>query len=134
MFNETEVTSNDAGLANTILTPRANNSDRRKSIRLPCQKNCSVRAFTAKTTYPARILNVSQSGLGLASDERIAVETRMTLRLYEPELQVKMLHAIVRHATALESGGGWLIGCELLQDLPRDDVKCLLAAEEAERN
>lgn len=129
MVDETGVTPDETSLAETILRPRTHPPERRKSLRRPCPKNCSVRAFTAKMTYTTRILDVSQTGLGLVCEESIPLETRMTLRLYEQGLQVKMLQAIVRHTTERVAGKGWLIGCELLQELPTKDVACLLSAE-----
>jgi len=81
----------------------------------------------ADESWPADLLDVSQTGIGLILDRAFAAATVLTvcLQTQAPET-ARTLLVRVRHCTALQEGR-WLVGCKFVVQLKDRELRELLA-------
>lgn len=90
--------------------------EHRRSPRFPCRGPAGATIFTDKAGYEADTHDVSDLGMGLISRAPIGFGMTIAIKPQDGSLRAGMIHAVVKHATALPDGT-WLIGCRLTQSV-----------------
>jgi hypothetical protein len=103
-------------------------SDQRTWVRFPG----SVRARyqyvkdSDQSAYPAQVLNISASGVGLLVRQAIETGTLLTVELAPgAQERPRTMLACVVHAAAQEPGE-WALGCNFIHELDEDDLHALV--------
>jgi len=92
--------------------------------------NCKVRVTalpvsgTERTTFPAEVVNISASGIGLQVARNVEMGALLSLRLEGAGGQSREVLACVVHV--IVAGGEWLLGCNFIHELSEADLKALL--------
>jgi hypothetical protein len=107
--------------------PRSPGAERRARLRYSWNLPAALRTAAAEPTdaaewLAARVHDISGDGLGLALTHAIEPGTLLTIDL---EGVARMLLAHVVHTT-LRPGGGWIVGCKLMNPLTEVELKALL--------
>lgn len=91
--------------------------ERRAWVRYPSQLNSTCQRLPAKgeESWPARIQNVSVSGLGLITNRCFTVGTELAVDIMDAEgKQSQTVRARVEHTTTWAEGS-WLLGCSFVE-------------------
>jgi hypothetical protein len=101
--------------------------DERRALRYPCR----TRAFCqllgdAEGGWPARVLNISVLGIGLAAPVPVGVGRMLSLELKDAEQQVVLttLACVVR--VTPETSGETLLGCNFISELSEKQLRALV--------
>jgi PilZ domain len=103
--------------------------ERRTSERQPCALETScLRAADGQGAWDARVIDISSTGVGLLMGRRFEPGTLLSFRL-EGRSEGQSYNALARviHATR-QAGGGWLLGCALLDELDASQLRAFRAA------
>jgi hypothetical protein len=103
--------------------------DRRSSERHPCAlETTCLRAADGDNTWDARVIDISATGVGLLLGRRFEAGTLLSFRL-EGRSEGQSFNALARvvHARR-QAGGGWLLGCVLLDPLDEPQLRAFRAA------
>jgi hypothetical protein len=122
-----ELTANELNLVHAEAI-RSKASDRRHWLRFPC--NVESVCYTCETIpgerHPARVVNISASGIGLLLACRFEQGALLQFEL-PAELNQPARLSLVRVVRVLEqSPGMWFHGCEFAAELAEDDLRRLL--------
>jgi hypothetical protein len=101
--------------------------DRRRAERYPCglQPFWRVEGQQQADSPPARVENISTTGIGLRVSEAIKPGTVLVIKLQSADRRLsRPLPARVMHATPQEEGG-WLVGCQFVRRLSEEDMQAL---------
>jgi hypothetical protein len=104
--------------------------ERRRAERYPCslQPFWRVEGQEQAESPPARVENVSTSGIGLRVGEPLKVGIVLVLKLQTADRRLsRPLPARVMHSTR-QPGGDWLVGCQFVRKLSDEDMHALLDA------
>jgi hypothetical protein len=115
----------EAGVAASV------GEERRQSERYPCslQPFWRVEGQGQTESPPARIENISTTGIGLRVGEPLKPGTVLVLKLQSADGRLsRPLPARVMHATQ-QPVGHWLVGCQFVRKLSDEDMQALLSAE-----
>lgn len=107
--------------------PRQSTRDRRAWVRFTCdlQVACVPADEDPEILWPARVVNVSQGGVGLLLSRRFEPETLLQVEVQIPEKGFSRPMIVqVKHVTGHDYGG-WLMGCSFTQPLDEDEVRQL---------
>ncbi|MBL8797284.1 MAG: PilZ domain-containing protein [Planctomycetia bacterium] len=103
-------------------------AERRDAQRHSCHREAWLHPVSLVKSLPwhAIVMDLSATGIGLAIERPVAIGTFFAVELPDPLLgTTRLLRARVVHATA-QSHQYWHIGCELVPELPAQDLKSLL--------
>jgi diguanylate cyclase (GGDEF)-like protein len=109
----------DAGEAVAANQPK---TERRATVRILCNHVARV-SFAGGpdgTDQFARVKDISQQGVGVYLDHRLAEGTLLAV---EPLCSPQVKSLLVRVVRARQEGGGWFHGCELSQALGEEDLQ-----------
>lgn len=101
--------------------------ERRASVRYPCPASPPALVRTEnEVCLPARVVNVSQTGIGLLLAEPVPGGTILGLELHAraQELPYFLLARVVHLQE--QPDGQWLLGCQLTGRLPAGELAALL--------
>jgi len=101
--------------------------DRRAWVRFTCnlQVTCGPADEDPEILWPAKVVNVSQGGVGLLLSRRFQPDTILQVEVQIPNKGFsRPLLVQVKHVTGHEHGG-WLVGCQFTQPLEEDEVRQL---------
>jgi hypothetical protein len=102
--------------------------DQRTWVRFPCRVRaaCQVVADPPEAAWPAEVLDISPSGIGLGVGRPIEPGTLLNLDLQDPagRITTSMLACVV-HVTDRE-GGGRALGCNFIRELSEQELQALL--------
>jgi hypothetical protein len=107
--------------------PRAD--DHRTWVRFPCHVKAACQTVTPdepEPAWPAQVLNISPSGIGLLVDRPVENGALLSLQLQGAGGQ--MTHTIlacVVHVTA-QAAGHWALGCNFIRELSEKELLALL--------
>src|SRR5437868_5613632 len=107
----------------------ASAADRRRAERFATdvETACQPVGPLGGSAWPARIQNVSQTGLALVSDRRFERGTLLSVDLEDPEGgAARTVLARVVHVRAQEDGL-WFMGCAFASELEAEELKQLHA-------
>ena len=88
--------------------------------------NCKVKVShqlvgdAEKKTWPAEVVNISASGIGLGVAHSVETGAILNLKLENPGGQTRDLLACV--VLVIASGGDWLLGCNFIDELYETDL------------
>jgi c-di-GMP-binding flagellar brake protein YcgR len=102
--------------------------DNRSWVRFVCnvQASCQGVEDATRTTWPARVVNISASGIGLLVDRAIETGTLLSLDLRSLSTQsARTILACVVHVTT-RPGSERMLGCNFIHELSEADLKALL--------
>jgi hypothetical protein len=102
--------------------------DRRRAERYPCglQPFWRVEGQEQVESPPARVENISTTGIGLRVKEQIKAGTVLVIKLQSADHRLsRPLPARVMHATQ-QPEGDWLVGCQFVRRLGEEDMQALL--------
>jgi PilZ domain len=110
--------------AKRLLSPPA---DQRKWVRFPCDLPSSYRPIRVaeRQHTPARIIDVSASGVGLLVTHPVAAGTLLSLHVCGSDggLALTMLACVVR--VAAHTTGEWILGCNFIRELTDKELEPL---------
>ena len=113
------------------LRQKADNRDQRTWVRFPCKINASYhRLKEEKTTLkPAKVLDISASGIGLVVTEAMDVGTLLSLHITSLNggASLPILISVVRVTSHQEQE--WLLGCNFLRELSDRELIPFLKTE-----
>jgi hypothetical protein len=101
--------------------------ERRVAVRFPSdwQSSCSLEE-SATAEWPARIRDISTTGIGLYTSRPFEPGTRLAIELQSPDEEMTYtLMTYVMHAS-LREDDGWLIGCAFTRELTDLELQQLL--------
>jgi hypothetical protein len=101
--------------------------ERRASARYqPIQEiSCSLSRMVGEAPCPARLLDVSQGGIGLLVEQPVEPGTSVLVTLQNRASRFQCSELVyVRHVTE-QSGGTYHVGCEFIKKLTRGDLRTL---------
>jgi hypothetical protein len=110
--------------------PAAVREERRRAERYPCdlQPFWRVEGQEQTESPPARVENISTTGIGLRVGEPLKPGIVLVLKLQNADHRLsRPLPARVMHATP-QPEGDWLIGCQFVRRLSEEDMQALLNA------
>jgi hypothetical protein len=103
-------------------------SDQRTWVRYACAMKASYQAIAGADTAPrpAKVVNVSASGVGLVVGEPVENGTLLSVELQAADGKYTrtMLSCVVH--VAAQAAGEWALGCNFLRSLSEEDLKALL--------
>jgi hypothetical protein len=102
--------------------------ERRAAVRYPSawQSSCCSIGESTNTEWPARIKDISTTGIGLYTNRPFEPGTRLGIELQSPDEELAYtLMTHVMHAS-LREGDGWLIGCAFARELSEHELQRLL--------
>jgi len=94
-------------------------------VRYRCERHCRTRTFITNSfrTLTARIIDISQDGVGLLLSEPLALGTRVSIELDDGgNTAVLEILADVLNVTA-HPGGSWRCGCMLVWKLSEEELQ-----------
>lgn len=100
-------------------------SERRRTHRQACDlpSACVVISLVEPVLLPVRIRNLSQKGLGLLMTTRIAPGSFLAIKVQGPRQKAaRIIKARVVHATFQQDIRTWLIGCNFVQELRKEEL------------
>jgi hypothetical protein len=103
-------------------------AERRAWVRYPAALEgvCYTPASAWGAFWKASIHDLSQGGIGLVLNEPFPADTVVAIELKSQRCEsVRVFTARVRHVTSIDLGR-WLVGCEFLRPLSKDDLAALL--------
>jgi len=100
--------------------------NRRRAERFPCRLNASFHlvALREMPAMPARIRDVSQSGIGLVCATPVPPGSFIVIQMDHSGREPTRLQARVVRNAPLESRN-WLVGCVFVKDLNGDELSLL---------
>jgi hypothetical protein len=101
--------------------------ERRAAVRYACRLTSACQPMPeGESLGPARVVDISSTGVGLLIDRPIEPETLLSVELQsdDPTLSYTLL-VEVRHARARQPGE-WLLGCVFARELSAFELKALL--------
>lgn len=107
--------------------PRHSALDRRAWVRFTCDLEvaCAPTEEDPEILWPARVVNVSQGGVGLLLSRRFEPDTLLQVEVQIPQKGFSRPMIVqVKHVTG-HNYGGWLMGCSFTQPLDEDEVRQL---------
>ena len=105
-------------------------SDQRTWVRFPGNVKATYQYVKAadQGTYPAQVLNISASGVGLVVSQPIETGTLLSVELLPGDrVSVRSMLACVVHAAA-QGPGEWALGCNFIHELDEDDLRALVGS------
>jgi c-di-GMP-binding flagellar brake protein YcgR len=102
--------------------------DSRIWMRFPCDVKalCQVVAEPQTEPWPARVLNISPTGIGLLVARAIDTGTLLSLELQGPaEPSAHTMLACVVHVT-VSPDGQWALGCNFIRELSEAELQALV--------
>jgi hypothetical protein len=100
--------------------------ERRAAVRYPSAWQSSCMEEAAPAEWPARVKDISTTGIGVYTVRPFEPGTRLGVELQSPdETLAYTLMTHVMHATLREEDG-WLIGCEFARELSEHELQRLL--------
>jgi hypothetical protein len=106
-------------------------SERRAWVRYACDLHTSCRSFGQRghghESWPARIGDISAGGLCLVLHRRFEPETLLLVELPDGPDSTRSVLARVQRVDAI-GREQWKLGCSLMGELGRDDLRALVAA------
>jgi hypothetical protein len=103
-------------------------SDQRTWVRFACAVKASYQAIAEEgaAPRPAKVVNVSASGVGLVVGEPVENGTLLSVELHAARgAFTRTMLACVVHVTA-RAEGEWALGCNFIRSLSAEDLKALL--------
>jgi serine/threonine protein kinase len=99
--------------------------ERRRAKRYTSRRRGTCQPIGSEQEWPAKVLNVSASGMGLLLGRRFEPETVLSVRFPEDSrLSPTVLVRVIR--VQRQPPRNWLIACRFGLDLPSDEVEMLL--------
>ncbi|HEV3259411.1 MAG TPA: PilZ domain-containing protein [Gemmataceae bacterium] len=107
-------------------------SERRAWVRSPCNRDvsCHPRKARSGVFWPAKVQDVSASGIGLLLDRRVDTGSLLDLTFeIDPETTSMTLLVRVIHVTLVTAHPGlrWLAGCAFTRELSDAELRTLLS-------
>ncbi len=104
---------------------RPEGADQRRWVRFPCRAPAFfqlLRSFDAHS-WPAMVVNISASGLGIVVGQPIEVGTLLRIDVAAPEAKtpLRVVGCVVRYNYL--SGKEWLLGCNFLRQLSDKELE-----------
>jgi hypothetical protein len=109
----------------------ASQAERRRAERYPCNLRpfWRVEGQEQADSPPARIQNISATGIGLRIGQPIKPGAVLVIKLQTTDRRLsRPLPARVMHATP-QTEGDWLVGCQFVRKLSDEDMQALLNTE-----
>lgn len=107
---------------------KAGAPDQRAWVRFPCDAQATYQLVRAieLPPRPARVLNISPSGIALETDGAVAIGALLSLALCDAQGEggLTMMASVVR-VTAQEDGC-WVLGCNFIRELAERELQALL--------
>jgi hypothetical protein len=106
-------------------------SDKREWKRYPCNVSSTYQLVAAddQTAYPAKVLNISASGVGLQVNRFVENGALLSVELHNSAgtTERTMLACVVHvnHLAEGEGEGEWALGCNFIRSLAEEDLKAL---------
>jgi len=99
--------------------------DRRASVRYEFSAAARPAAAVSPNRWPARVRDLSSSGIGLMCERAFDSGRLLTVELQAPRGETVLLHiCVVRSVT--QPGGGWLVGAAFTEPLEPKQLGQLL--------
>jgi hypothetical protein len=103
--------------------------DQRTWVRFPCRVRaaCQVVADPPEAPWPAEVLDLSPSGIGLRVERPVEPGTLLNVDLHDAagRLTTSMLACVV-HVTDPDGEGGRALGCNFIRELSEQEIQALL--------
>jgi c-di-GMP-binding flagellar brake protein YcgR len=106
---------------------RRHSSDQRQWKRFPCAVTATYQlaASDDPRQFPAKVLDISASGVGLLVDRAVENGTLLSVELHNaPATTAKILLACVVHMRR-QSDTAWALGCNFIRSLSEEDLQAL---------
>jgi hypothetical protein len=105
---------------------RSTGPDQRGWERFRCSAaaRCQLLSGDAAPAWPARVHNISASGVGLVADRQLETGTLLNVTVQRPDGRSPTLLACVVQVTPREDGE-WALGCNFLRELAEADLLAL---------
>jgi hypothetical protein len=102
--------------------------DQRQWVRFSCPIKASWAPLRSSPgdSFPARVLDISPSGVGLVVGEEVEVGTVLSLTLHGSAGGLTILASVVRAAAQGEAE--WALGCSFIRELADAELGALLAS------
>lgn len=109
---------------------RADPAERRAAVRHPCDLDTFLRTLNhpeLDQTWPARIRDISTTGIGLQVEKPFAVGAELEIELQSGEqgITYTLLTRVV-HTGTVEDDGSYLLGCAFARPLSESELDQLL--------
>lgn len=107
---------------------RTTKMERRRTSRFPCNlpTACVVISLVEPVLLSVRVRNISQRGIGLLVQSRVAPGAFLAIKVQGPKQKVaRILRARVVHATFLPEIRTWLIGGHFVDELRKEELSQL---------
>ncbi len=124
--------TNEEALSSEPSRGQVSPADRRGAERYPCDLQPFWRIVGGEQvdSPPARVRDVSLTGIGLLVQQPIKPGTVLVIKLQTRDQRLsRPLPARVMHATP-QAAGDWLVGCQFIRKLNDQDMRALLGEEE----